>query len=98
VRNFTTLHELFRVYVDPDGVLRTDHKISFVGLTILRLHYKMTPWGNEVGRLQKRQKISPQGTWCHGLGPSGAKAHIWELSSARLKSRPPEMPNSRLQD
>jgi hypothetical protein len=31
--------------MDPEGVLRTDHKISFVGLTILRLHYKMTPLG-----------------------------------------------------
>jgi hypothetical protein len=42
VRNFTSLHELFHVYVDADGVLRCDHKISFVGITILRLHYKMT--------------------------------------------------------
>jgi hypothetical protein len=42
VRNFKTLHELFHVYVDEDGVLRTDHTITFVGLTILRLHYKMT--------------------------------------------------------
>jgi hypothetical protein len=42
VRNFTTLHEIFRVYVDEEGILRTDHEIHFVGLTILRLHYKMT--------------------------------------------------------
>jgi hypothetical protein len=42
VRNFKTLHELFHVYVDGEGVLRCDHKISFIGLTILRLHYKMT--------------------------------------------------------
>ena len=42
VRNFQSLHELFHVYVDHDGVLRCDHKISFVGITILRLHYKMT--------------------------------------------------------
>ena len=42
VRNFTTLHEIFRVYVDDEDVLRTDHTITFVGLTILRLHYKMT--------------------------------------------------------
>jgi len=41
VRNFKSLHELFHVYIDNDGVLRCDHKISFVGLTILRLHYKM---------------------------------------------------------
>jgi hypothetical protein len=42
VRNFTTLQEVFRVYVDQDDILRTDHTISFVGMTILRLHYKMT--------------------------------------------------------
>jgi hypothetical protein len=42
VRNFTSLHELFHVYVDSEGVLRCDHRISFVGMTILRLHYKMT--------------------------------------------------------
>jgi len=42
VRNFRTLHELFHVYVDQEDVLRCDHKIKFVRLTILRLHYKMT--------------------------------------------------------
>jgi hypothetical protein len=42
VRNFKTLHEVFHVYVDADDELRTDHTIKFVGLTILRLHYKMT--------------------------------------------------------
>ena len=42
VRNFRSLHELFHVYVDEENILRTDHKISFIGLTILRLHYKMT--------------------------------------------------------
>jgi hypothetical protein len=41
VRNFTTLHELFHVYVDDEGVLRTDHTVSFFRLTIIRLHYKM---------------------------------------------------------
>jgi hypothetical protein len=43
VRNFTTLHELFHVYVDHEGVLRVDHTVSFIGLTIIRLHYKLTP-------------------------------------------------------
>jgi hypothetical protein len=37
-RNFTTLHELFHVYEDRTGVLRTDHTISFLGMTIGRLH------------------------------------------------------------
>jgi hypothetical protein len=35
------LHEIFRVYLDQDDVLRTHHTVSFVGLTILRLHDKM---------------------------------------------------------
>lgn len=42
VRCFTSLHEIFHVYVDEEGVLRTDHEIRFLGMTILRLHYKMT--------------------------------------------------------
>lgn len=48
VRNFKTLHELFHVYVDNENVLRCDHKITFVGLTILRLHYKMTLAGRSI--------------------------------------------------
>jgi hypothetical protein len=43
VRNFTTLHEIFHVYEDQEGILRTDHTISFLGMTIVRLHYKITP-------------------------------------------------------
>jgi hypothetical protein len=42
VRYVKTLHELFYVYVDNENVLRVDHTISFLGLVILRLHYKMT--------------------------------------------------------
>ena len=42
VRYVKTLHELFHVYVDDEEVLRVDHTISFLGLTILRLHYKMS--------------------------------------------------------
>jgi len=42
VRYVKTLHELFRVYVDDERILRTDHTISFLGLTVLRLHYKMS--------------------------------------------------------
>jgi len=45
VRNFRSLHELFHVYVDEENILRVDHKISFVGISILRLHYKMTRSG-----------------------------------------------------
>lgn len=43
VRLFKTLHEVFRVYEDAEKILRTDHAISFLGMTIVRLHYKMTP-------------------------------------------------------
>src|SRR5258707_68555 len=43
VRYVKTLHELFHVYVDEEEVLRTEHTISFLGLTIIRLHYKMSP-------------------------------------------------------
>jgi hypothetical protein len=43
VRYIRTLHEIFHVYVDADGILRTDHIINFLGLTVLRLHYKITP-------------------------------------------------------
>ena len=42
VRYVKTLDELFRVYLDNEGILRTDHTISFLGLTIIRLHYKMS--------------------------------------------------------
>jgi len=42
VRYFSTLHEIFHVYVDEEGVLRTDHEVHFMGFTVLRLHYKMT--------------------------------------------------------
>lgn len=42
VRYVRTLHEVFHVYVDGEGILRTDHIIHFLGLTVLRLHYKIT--------------------------------------------------------
>jgi hypothetical protein len=60
VRNFTTLHEIFHVYADEDGILRTDHEITFVGLTILRLHYKMTSAQNESARAQQEVRSSLQ--------------------------------------
>lgn len=36
-----SLKELFHVYVDAQGVLRCDHTVRFLGLPVLRLHYKM---------------------------------------------------------
>ncbi|MEZ5097171.1 MAG: hypothetical protein R2731_14365 [Nocardioides sp.] len=35
------LHELFRVYVDREGVLRTDHLLRLWSAPVLRLHYKL---------------------------------------------------------
>lgn len=36
------IHEQFRVYVDDEGVLRTDHVLRMRSVTALRLHYKLT--------------------------------------------------------
>ncbi len=36
-----TLDEYFRVYLDEEGTLRCDHHIAFLGLRVLRLHYRM---------------------------------------------------------
>jgi hypothetical protein len=41
VRYIRTLREIFHVYLDRQGVLRTDHVVHFLGLTPLRLHYKL---------------------------------------------------------
>ena len=36
------VHERFRVYVDAEGTLRTDHLLSLWSATVVRLHYKLT--------------------------------------------------------
>jgi len=41
VRYIRSLRELFHVYLDRHGTLRTDHTVRFLGLTPLRLHYKL---------------------------------------------------------
>jgi hypothetical protein len=41
VRYIQTLQEYFHVYVDREGVLRTEHAVRFLGFTVLRLLYKM---------------------------------------------------------
>jgi len=35
------IHETFRVYLDRDRVLRTDHELRMWGATAVRLHYKL---------------------------------------------------------
>jgi len=41
VRYLRSLREFFHVYVDAEGTLRTEHLVRFLGLNVLRLHYKM---------------------------------------------------------
>lgn len=42
VRYLRTLREFFHVWLDDQGALRTDHVVRFLGLTVLRLHYKLS--------------------------------------------------------
>lgn len=37
------IHETFAVYVDGEGVLRTDHVLYLWSATVARLHYKLVP-------------------------------------------------------
>ena len=41
VWHIRSLKERFHVYVDPRGVLRCDHTVRFLGLPVVRLHYKI---------------------------------------------------------
>ncbi len=38
-----SLVEKFHVYVDEDGILRCDHKVRYLGMPVVSLHYKITP-------------------------------------------------------
>jgi hypothetical protein len=57
VRHVRSLRELFYVYVDAEGVLRTDHSVFFLGLTIIRLHYKMTRASVPQRQTQNEQEL-----------------------------------------
>jgi hypothetical protein len=35
------IHESFRVYLDREGVLRTDHHLCLWSAPVVRLHYKL---------------------------------------------------------
>ena len=37
------LHDTFRLYVDQEGCVRGDHEISFMGMRVITLHYRMSP-------------------------------------------------------
>lgn len=41
VWHIRTLKEHFHVFVDAQGVLRCDHSVRFLGLPVLKLHYKI---------------------------------------------------------
>lgn len=45
VWHIRSLKEHFRVYVDREGVLRCDHTVRFLGIRVLRLHYKIVRAG-----------------------------------------------------
>ena len=59
VRYVKTLHELFHVYVDDESVLRVDHTISFLGITIIRLHYKMSSHTKTTNRSDVGKYAAP---------------------------------------
>ncbi|MGZ3439777.1 MAG: hypothetical protein ACXVDD_09675 [Polyangia bacterium] len=50
VWHIRSLKEQFHVYVDEQGILRCDHAVRFLGLPVLRLHYKIVR--NAVAVLQ----------------------------------------------
>jgi len=43
VRYLRSLHEQFDLYTDEQGILRCDHIVRFLGMTMLRLHYRIRP-------------------------------------------------------
>lgn len=58
------VHEEFRLYVDNEGVARTDHVLKMWGATAVRLHYRLVP-----------ATLPTEGQKCcdvHGTGPTGA--------------------------
>src|SRR5712671_3825502 len=57
VRHVRSLRELFHVYVDAEQVLRTDHTVFFLGLSIIRLHYKMTRVPSQHLAMQDEQDL-----------------------------------------
>ena len=38
-----SLHEVFTLYTDDEGTLRCDHTVHFLGMSMLRLHYRIRP-------------------------------------------------------
>jgi hypothetical protein len=40
------IHETFKVYIDDEGTLRTDHHLKLSSASVVRLHYKLIPLGD----------------------------------------------------
>ena len=70
VRYLRTLREYFHVYVDRHGTLRTDHTVRFLGLTPLRLHYKLE---RDSPRGAAAPATSPAWTSRAESGPAGER-------------------------
>ena len=66
VRYIRTLREFFHVYVDRQGTLRTDHTVRFLGLTPLRLHYKLERVTPAV--VTQVPRVAPERVDCRGGG------------------------------
>jgi hypothetical protein len=69
VRYLRTLREFFHVYVDRQGTLRTDHTVRFLGLTPLRLHYKLERIGPKSSTVPTTPQVGMVG------GEPAAAAH-----------------------
>jgi hypothetical protein len=45
VWRISSLHETFRLAVDEEGAARCEHEVTFLGLRVLTLHYRISPAG-----------------------------------------------------
>jgi len=54
-----SLKEHFRVYVDETGTLRCDHRIRFLGLPVLLLHYRIEETRQDEKRPGEKRSSTP---------------------------------------
>jgi hypothetical protein len=75
------IHETFRVYVDAEGVLRTNHVLRLWSSTVVRLHYKLTPARSEDFALSRGSIKKPTAAKTISMTPvearnkSGGRVH-----------------------
>jgi hypothetical protein len=53
------LREYFHVYVDERGLLRTEHEVRFLGLTVFRIHYKLERVCPDAAAVAARERAQP---------------------------------------